>query len=139
MYYTMYRLPPGEQMLDELYFGQDELNRRVIARVETCNGAPAKYQRMLSFKDGDEQVVRECSYGFTEKAARANHYIRLIILRGTGIEHTARGDWKHRDYSQVFRTEDFEPFTSVKDALAYGRSWVRSNVKLDIEVAEAAV
>lgn len=127
---SIYRLPIGELLLDELYIGQDDLTRRISVRVETCNGMPAFHERMLSFKDGSEQVVKECSYRLKPRITQNTTYIRVIITCGMNIIHTARGDWKHGDLGQAFRAEDLEPFTSARDALAYAQSWVRSNMML---------
>ncbi len=132
---SIYRLPPSEKILAEKPLGQDQLNRRISARVETCNGSFAFHERMLCFQDHDQQVVKECRYSVLERPMPITYY-RVVILRGTGIEHTTRGDWKYADLGQHFRSEDLEPFASVNDALAYAQSWVRSHIAVQ-ELAEA--
>lgn len=126
----IYRLPIGEELLAEKVLGIDELNRRVVARVETCNCVySVPTPRMLCYQKDNQQVVKECRYGVYARPVYIP-YCRVVILRGQGIEHTTRGDWKRHDLGQPFRPEDLEAFTSPKEAMAYAQSWVRSNIVL---------
>lgn len=134
----IYRLPLGEELLAEKVVGEDESGRRVIIRVETCNGVPAVPRpRMLCFQSDNEQVIKECRYGVLPRAVEGR-YFRVVIQHGVHIVHSTRGEWKYQTLDEWFKPENFDPFTSINDALAYGQSWVRSGIPLKIEVAEVA-